>query len=426
MMNMKTLAFTPITFALLSALQPAAAQAQAPTQQKVTGPQARYWLSAEVASGFSVGGMAGGAGGGGLAGMMGAVLGGGGPRKSLNLELGSVKAANPAEAVHLLPPALNMGQSLPLLGERADAQPEPVERDIPDTREMGDKPKGRMLFFWGCGESAGPGQPVVLDFEKLANGVLPPNLRSVTVRAQRNGPGYGRDKGFAVWPNRKDSTSVPAQASLVGEHSVSGAFIPDIRFSVGNEQDFMDALSLQQAPSAGGAQRLAWNSARTALGYFANGMGFKEGANGANDIVIWNSSTARLLGGEQLMGFLAPAETERLVRDKVVLPATTTECTVPKEAIAAAGGPLMMVSLNAYGPELNVVHPPRPQDPKVDWNQVYAVKLRQRAYTGSVGGMGDAGSNAGSRNSPQAEAPAGDKPSAADAAKSLLKGLFGK
>jgi len=357
---------------------------------------------------------------------MAAAMGGGGPRKTLRLDLGSVKAVNPAEAIHTLPPALSMGASLPLLGERAAAAPEPVERDIPDTREMSEKPKGRMLFFWGCGENAGPGQPVVLDFAQMANGVLPPNLRSVTIRAQRTGPSFGRDKGFAEWPNRKDSTGVPAQASLTGAHSVSGAFIPDIRFQVGSDHDFMDALSLQQAPSAGGGHRLAWNGVRTALGYFATGMGFKQGAGDASDIVFWNSSSARLLGGEQLMGFLAPAETERLVREKVVLPAGTTECIVPKEAIAAAGGPLMMVNLNAFGPELNVVHPPRPQDPKVDWNQEYAVKLRQRSYTGSVGGMGE-GMARGGREPAQGEAAGGDsKPSVADQAKSLLKGIFGK
>ena len=413
--------------ALACSALPAWAQSTPPVQ-KVTGPNARYWVSAEVASGFPVGGMQGGSGG--MAGVMAAVMGGSGPRKSMRLELGSVRPANPAEAIHTLPAALNMGPSLPLWGERSTAPPEPVERDIPDTREIGDKPKGRMLFFWGCGDNAGPGQPVVLDFAQLANGVVPPNLRSVAIRAQRSGPSAGRDRGFAEWPNRKDSTAVPAQASLAGAHRVSGGFVPDIRFQVGADHDFMDALALQQAPSPGGGHRLAWNPVRTALGYFANGMGFKQGVNDSGDIVFWNSSAPRLLGGEQLMGFLPPAETERLVRDKVVLAAGTTECVVPKEAVAAAGGPLTMVNLNAYGPELNVVHPPRPDDPKVDWNQEYVVKLRQRAYTGAIGGMAGPGDSARSRTreGPQpVDSPATEtKPNVADQAKSILKGIFGR
>jgi hypothetical protein len=416
-----------LTCALALGALPAWAQTNPPVQ-KVTGPNARYWVSAEVSSGLSMASMQSG---GGIASMMAAAMGGSGPRKSLRLELGSVRAANPAEATHAIPTALGMGASLPLLGERAAAAtPEPVERDIPDTREMGDKPKGRMLFFWGCGESAGTGQPVILDFAQLANGVVPPNMRSVAIRAQRSGPALGRDRGFAEWPNRKDSTGVPAQASLVGEHRVSGGFVPDIRFQVGAAHDFMDALSMQQAPSPGGGHRLAWNPVRTALGYFANGMGFKQGEGDGGDIVFWNSSSARLLGGEQLIGFLPPAETDRLVRDKVVLPPGSTECVVPKEVVAAAGGPLMMVNLNAYGPELNVVFPPRPEDPKIDWNQEYAVKLRQRSYTGAVGGMSGPGESARSRpregTAPTEGAPAEAKPNVTEAAKSILKGIFGR
>lgn len=429
-MKLSTPLLSSVAWALAFGAPTAWAQTTAPVQ-KVTGPNARYWVSSEVASGLSMGGMQGGGDSGvGLASMMAAVMGGGGPRKSLRLELGSVRSANPAEATHTLPLALNMGSSLPLWSERTAAKPEAVERDIPDTQKFGDKPKGRMLFFWGCGDNAGPGQPVVLDFAELTNGVVPPNLRSVAIRAQRSGPSFGRDKGFAEWPNRKDSTALPAQASLVGAHRVNGGFIPEIRFQVGAANDFMDALSLQQAASPGGGHRLAWNTVRTALGYFANGMGFKQGDNDSGDIVFWNSSGARLLGGEQLMGFLPPAETERLVRDKVVLAAGTTDCVVPKQVIAAAGGPLMTVNLNAYGPELNVVHPPRPEDPKVDWNQEYVVKLRQRAYTGAIGGMAEPGDSARSRTPEGAlpvDSPATEtKPNVGDQARSILKGIFGR
>ena len=33
-----------------------------------------------------------------------------------------------------------------------------------------EKPKGRMLIYWGCGEHVGAGQPTVIDFSKLAAG----------------------------------------------------------------------------------------------------------------------------------------------------------------------------------------------------------------------------------------------------------------
>jgi hypothetical protein len=422
----------------LSAQTPAQTPAPGTVQQKVTGPQARYWVSAETASGLSMAAMQGG----GLGAMMGAMMGGSGPRRSLRLELGSVRDANPAEAVHAIPTALGMGTGLNLLGERAAAPPEPVERDIPEAPERGETPKGRMLFFWGCGENVGPGQPVILDFALLSQGVLPPNMRSVTVRASRSGPSYGRDRGYAEWPNRKDSKAVPAAGSLVGEHRVQGGFVPDIRFAVGSGHDFMEPLALRQSKPAAGGQLLEWNRVATALGYFANGMGFKrdggEGGEGG-DIVYWNSSSARLLGGEQLMGFLPPAETERLVRENVVLRPDTTQCQVPRQVTEAAGGELMMVNLNAFGPELNVVHPPRPEDPRITWEQVYAVKLRLRSYTGAIAGMEGRSRRDARRPEPtltsQGQAPAQEQapapgtpaaPAAAEAVKNVLRGILGR
>jgi hypothetical protein len=276
---------TGLALAALLALVPAAAQT--PATQKVTGPQARYWVSAETGSGLNASAMQGGAGG--LGSMMGALMGRGGPTKTLRLELGGLRDGQPSEAVHAVPASLGVGPSLVLLGpERAQAQPDRPERDVPEMPP--DKPRGRMLFFWGCGESAGAGQPVVLDFARMADGVLPANLRSVTLPTGRSGPGFGRDRGYADWPNRRHSASVPAQGSLLGEHQVQGNFIPEIRFAVGAAHDYMDALTLSRQPLPSGAQLLKWNRPGTALGFFASGMGFKEGSDGAADMVMWNSS----------------------------------------------------------------------------------------------------------------------------------------
>jgi hypothetical protein len=412
--------------------------ATAMAQQKITGPQARYWLTAETASGLGLGmgTMGGGAGTGmgNMAEMMAAAMNPNAPRKTLRLDLGATRSGTPSSASHQIPPGLALGASLPLIAPDPASPPprelEP-ERDVPemDRREA----RGRLLFFWGCGEKAGPGQPVVLDFAGLAEGQLPPDMRGgVFVRPPRSGPAAGRDRGYVFWPNKQSQVAVPANASLVGSHVVQGNLNPEIRFSVGAAHDFMEPVRLQRSPPAGGTQTLRWNAPPTALGYFLTGMGGRELPGGGGEMVIWNSSAVRMLGGEALMGHLAPAETERLVREKVVLPATTTECQIPREAMAAVGGELTMVNLNAFGPELNVIHPPRPQDPKIDWNQEYAVKLRLRSHTGSIAGMDEG--RRGRREAPEAaEAPPpgqppaeGQKPKAADAVRDALKGLFGR
>ena len=56
-------------------------------------------------------------------------------------------------------------------------------------------PRGRLLLFWGCGERAPAGQPVILDFAKLARGEVPPGLYAEGL----NLPGEWRFTKQAAW-----------------------------------------------------------------------------------------------------------------------------------------------------------------------------------------------------------------------------------
>jgi hypothetical protein len=92
--------------------------------------------------------------------------------------------------------------------------------------------------------------------------------------------------------------------------------------------------------------------------------------------------------GHQLMDYLPPAEVQRLIRDKVVMNPQTTECTVPGGIFKSDGA---MLNFIAYGDELNVVHPPRPKDPKQVWEQIYAVKVRVKSTGMTMLAEGDMG-----------------------------------
>ncbi len=409
-------------------------------QQKISGPQARYWLNAETGSGFAAQ-QAASPSGGGLGAVFGGLFGGGGgggagssATKTLRLDLGAARDANPASGQHNIPAALGMGASLPLLGpERAafEKRERLNERQVPEVEET--EGNTRMLFFWGCGAQAGPGQPVILDMKQIQQGKMPPNMSGFTVRDRTRGPGYGRDRGYADWPNAKDDSRVPANASLAGDHMVTSNISPEIRFAVSAANDYLGALTLSSAANSGGGTKLSWNAVDRSLGYFATAMGMRETSPKNNDMVIWNSSAQRMLGGEELMGFLAPAEVSRLVGERVVMPPNSTECVIPKQALDAAGGQLFMSNLNAFGPELNVIHPPRPTDPRTEWKQEYAVKLRTRSYTGNMDVMAAAGSrggagNAGSAGNTQqpAEAPSGGVPNPLGGAGNILRGIFGR
>ena len=391
------------------------ADAGAQAQQVVRPPIANYWMTAATTSGFG----ASMAGGGGIGALMGMAMGRPqAPARTLELRLGSSQAASgPPQAEHLIPPAMAMGQALPLLTpEPAQPRREPLERSVPQGMEQ---PKGRLLIYWGCGEKAGPGQPVVIDFSKVAAGQAPPNLTSRSVRAPR-GPAFGVDRSFGEWPHGQERREIPADASMVGEHVVKGNYSPEIRFAVTDRHNFMPGVELNKGRTPSGATQLTWKPLPGATGYFISAFGARDGG----DIVMWTSSAVQEMGGA-LSDYVPPAEAARLVREQVVLAPDRGDCTVSVEASQAM--PAGMLSFVAYGDELNLVHPPRPQDPKMAWEQQWALKLRLKSTTSALlmegadfGGSGAASRGAAARggSTPPADGGAAAPAGTSDASQS--------
>lgn len=339
-------------------------------------PIATYWMSVETTSGIPMGGAGGGPSMMDIGRMM---LGaGGGAQRQITLQLGSQQAAGGTpSAEHVIPPGLNMGAALPLESPRR-APPERREGEVPQGLE---RPKGRMLIFWGCGEKAGPGQPVIIDFANVAAGQWPAELFSRRVLLPQP-PSPERSKTYGDWPNERDATRVPGDARLAGEHVIKGNYSPQIRFELADKYEFMEPVTFMgMNKSPGGGLRVIWKGVPNALGYFAGVMGSK----GSGDLIWWTSSETREFG-ESLFSFVPPAEVNKLIRERVIMPPTTTECTVPAEVTAAA--PAGMLRFVAYGEEVNFAHPPRPHDPKAPWNPEWAAKVRLKSTATTMIGEG--------------------------------------
>lgn len=386
--------------------------------QKVVPPKTVYWLSAATQTGF---GMAGGAGP--SAGdMMRMAMGGGGsgPVKLLELDLGSkLPPVGPPQASHAIPPAMDMGEELPLRT--------PKRQPVPPGSDDFERPKGKLLLFWGCGETARPGQPVVIDFAKVAAGQIPPGLfAGERVRINRP-PSAATWPTHGHWPNddRSARQSVPGSASLVGDHLVSGNYTPDIKFAL--QQDWMQGVSLKQAKAPSGALQLSWNLVPGATGHFAQLMGGSDSRSDGPTVVFWSSSESQSFVSA-LSDYVSPAEAARLVGLKQLMPPAQTSCAVPKEALAAAEGAI--VTFVSHGPEVNIVHPPRPKDPKATWVQEWAVKARFASRSGAIAGMEmdeEMGSRRSSRSGNKKEACKPASGGMADAVAGALGGsLFGK
>lgn len=355
--------------------------AQAQTKQQVTGPVATYWMSAQTNTGF--GGLGGGGGRPSMGALMGAAMGGGSNvSKSLTLQLGSSRKAPAPSAEHLPPSGLRAGQSLPLLTPTT-APAEPDHDPDPTQIPQDYRPKGKMLIFWGCGEHAKAGQPIVIDFAKVAAGQVPPGMQALAAQFGRpmQPPSPGRNATYGEWPNERTRTSVPAGGSLVGEHLIRGNYSPDIKFALDGAQDFLAPLNLTRndiGPSGSG--QLAWNAIPNARGYLATAVGAGE-----NDtMVLWSSSEAQA-SAFALPDYLSNEDLTRLVSSKALMAPATTSCTIPQEAVKAA--PNLMVQLAAYGGETNLSYPPRPTDPKVTWNIDWTMKVRYKSQTGAMLGM---------------------------------------
>lgn len=364
--------------------------------QKTSGPKERYEMDVATMSGFAA--MAGG-GKGGLGGALGMAFGGDPSSRvahQLLLRLGSDQAptAPPPKGDHFFLPAAKMGKSVPLTWEQG--------KDEPGTQTF-ERPKGRLLLYWGCGAKAGPGQPVVIDFAKVAAGQIPPNLFSSAVPVIRE-VSKSNSRSYVDWPNSKGGKQPGSGSSLLGAHRVASNIGSDINFTLA--QDYMQGLSASTAIQGDQSVMIRWNSVPSATGYVAwtiGGMGNGGGGrNDMGDIVWWTSSASKEFGGG-LWDWLPPSVVANLITKKIVMPPSQTSCQIPAE-VKKASGEMMLGNLNAFGPEAHFSYPPKPAG-NVPWNIDWTAKVRFRSYTmlmvgADFGGMGG-GASGGTAAEPE-------------------------
>ena len=241
--------------------------------------------------------------------------------------------------------------------------------------------QGKSYLYWGCGDSVRPGQPLVLDMAKASMA----DYQKFFVGRRATQRGAHLATGRPSWPNEQDARLVPEGASLIGEHIFKGQGVPDgFKFAIGQAQDIMPPLQLNQRDKDGATQ-LEWKGLPTARAYFISAMG----ARGENEIVFWSSSEVAE-NGTGLVDYQTNSAVDRWLKEKVLLSPEARTCAVPK-GIFGGGAMLRMI---AYGTELNLVHPPRPTNPKLVWEPQWAVKVRVKSVANAILGMESMGEQA--------------------------------
>ncbi len=359
-MNLRhKMAFSVTAGAAVLAALPLFAQ-QRPVQRPTSGPIARYDMRAGTISGMGAMGQ-----GGGMAMMMGGGRGNN-VQHELLLRLGSSTAATGSpKADHFMPPNARLGKSVALVTPREERAPD----------EMPQKPKGRMLIYWGCGEHAPAGQPVVIDFARVAAGQVPPGLWSSTI-VRDWGPTLQNSRSFGRWP-AEDGKYAKPDTSLPGAHRIAGNYSPEIAFTLA--KDFMQPLSVRTSANPSGSTLIAWTGIADATGYLATLFGGKQGPGGREmgDMVMWSSSASRQFGGG-LADWLTPGQVAGLVRDRTVMPPSATSCVIPAEVKRDAPD-FRVGTLTAFGPMEEFSYPPRPVDPRAAWNLQWTSRIRHKS-----------------------------------------------
>jgi len=424
---------SPLASALLLALGSCPALAQT---QVVRPPVAQYWMDVatvrmadmdELPNLGAVGGLAASMAGvqslgeasfGATKGMV--------PGRWLDIAVATQRKPTGPLATQNIPAGLGLGTSLTLLPPEPAANTPATPQGRNSEDGVPEQPKGRILLYWGCGDTVRAGQPKVLD---VANAKPEDYAQFMRGRATRE-RGATAAPGHALWPNPQYKQTIARGASLQGEHRVTGDGIPaSLQFSIGQVQDFMPPLVLSAKGGGAQATTVAWSDQPQARGYFLNAMGGSNNKDGDSEMVLWSSSETPEPGWG-LMDYLSTPNLDLWLADKTLLPTSQTQCAIPAGIFAKSKG--AMVQGIAYGQELNLVHPPRPTDRKIAWAPEWTARVRVKSVATLP--LEDASSKR--RAAAAASAPSGDE---APEQKSLLpvmpglpglggalKGLFGR
>ena len=347
------------------------------------------------------------------------------------------------EVAQAVPPGLRMGEQLPLLPPKPQASGSTPEREPGELPPEVEKPKGRVLIYWGCGEAVRPGQPRVIDLAKGRAADLGQAFagRYVPDRGARVGPQH------VLFPNERNTQTLSRDSSLVGEHRVVGDGVPaSMKFTLGAAQDVMPAIELTASGSVQNSIPVSWREVPHARAYYLHAMSMA-----GDDWVLWSSSETADTG-MGLFDYLPNATVDKWLKERVLLKPDQTQCAIPRGifALPANAGrhdkAAPMLRMIAYGSEAHLAYPPPPADPKARWEPEWAVRLRLKTHTMAMLGE-EASQLPQARAAASAPAPAGGAPAAAAAppsladqavekaaekiglpsgAASVLKGLFGR
>ena len=280
-----------------------------------------------------------------------AMMGMMGPQRKLVVRLWSPGIAPDGAFAYLAPPAgLKQGNKLDLELYR----PKPVKEGGAVTGGPGEFNPDQikdfsMKIYWGCSDTARPGQPKVIKWEGLPADQKELMKKQAQEMRERTSYFYKPDWTTGYWPTAKQPGKIAKDASLVGSYSLTTSYTGNVSIDAPSNVDFLAPFDLtspdlKESPPLDKAIGLAWKQIPNALGLHISVFGME----GKNTIVMWSCSEVQTDSAMADWDYLQMAQVREFVKQGVMLKGDATSCSVPAGIFKDCS--MAFLKMIGYGP----------------------------------------------------------------------------
>lgn len=268
------------------------------------------------------------------------------PTKTLNMDLTSDKKVNAKSTAQCaVPEGLKVGPKVDLA---IDLPTKSTDDEAPGTADTGKVEKFVMKMYWDCSETVLPGQPKVMDSDKMMKGMpdgtmMSPGKARATAKLRLAAMA---DDSHAYWPHGKDNKKIVKESTSPGGYELTTSYCGGTSITFDKEQDFLAGIDVT-SPGKGAIDlaksiKVEWKTVPNAQAYVINAFAGKKG-----EMVMWTSCAKPDVNTDWMGTPFTKAQIADFIKKDILLPATATTCYIPAGIFKDISAP--MITITAIG-----------------------------------------------------------------------------
>ena len=186
-------------------------------------------------------------------------------------------------------------------------------------------------YYWGCGDSIAPGQPVTsTNNPNATNGDTKPLATASAVP----------NASYAYWPTEK-TKPLTDDVKAEGSYALTTNYAGSATVTLDSEQNNLAPLDISELTrnyDLANPIKLKWNKIPYAKAYYVSAYGGND-----NEIINWNSSTKANTNIDFTTTALTAEQLKKYLEDGVLMSADTTSCTIPARIFKDSLGTMVTV-----------------------------------------------------------------------------------